>query len=91
MSIHIYTDNTHFLSQPWIKDKLTKQAETECRAFASMRSRLGPVENNANISTISELTEMTGQVAIDEEVKGMAKMRKWRRGNRRTRRWRSRG
>ena len=46
--------------------------ETECSAFASMRTRLGPVDNIANVSTISELTEMAGQVAIEEAVKVVA-------------------
>ena len=37
-----------------------------------MRTRLGPVDNIVNISTISELNEMAGQVPIEEAVKVMA-------------------
>ena len=42
--------------------------ETECIAFASMRTRLGPVDNNNNLSALSEITEMAGQVAIEEKA-----------------------
>ena len=38
-----------------------------------MRTSLGPVDNIANVSTISELTEMAGQVAIEEAVKVVTK------------------
>ena len=37
-----------------------------------MRTRLGPVDNIVNISTISELNEMAGQVPIEEAVKVIA-------------------
>ena len=38
-----------------------------------MRTRLSPVDNIANVSTISELTEMAGQVAIEEAMKVVTK------------------
>ena len=47
--------------------------ETECSAFASMRTRQGPVDNIVNHSPISELTEMAGQVDIEEAVKVVTK------------------
>ena len=42
--------------------------EKECIAFASMRTRLEPVDNKDNLSTFSEITAMAGQVAIEEKA-----------------------
>ena len=39
-----------------------------CIAFSGMRTRLGPVDTNNNLSTVSEITAMAGQVAIEEKA-----------------------